>query len=205
MFEDSKTKFIYIHDDNLGPAVRCEITTDTNGATLLKLEPPSQRPGCTLPEANSKYPPFKPVALLAATHDDVRITPDELHGRTLTLGAELIAITGRVLGLTASSRISQLSRYMNEELSLTLAKSPALLAKARLDLCELVPPMSRHIGIIRFGLMAHPLVDVLFDTTDSVTNTRAFCHVVYHQSAMSIIAALQARGRWNAGVAVQAY
>lgn len=205
VLEDSATQYVYIHDDNLGPAARFEVTSSTDGATVLRLASPSNRPGCALPEVNGQYPGFKPVALLAATHDDVRIAPDELHQHTLRLGKLLAVITSSNVGVSASSRIAQLSSYLDKELGLALSGDAMRLTKARLDLCELVPPMSRHVGIARIGVNASPLVDVLFDTTDSWRNTRAFCHVVYQPDAFAPIQTLQTMGRWPRGILIEAF
>lgn len=39
--------------------------------------------------------------------------------------------------------------------------------------------MSLHLGVVRIGVDNSPLLDVLFDTTDSEAATEAFGHVLF--------------------------
>lgn len=65
--------------------------------------------------------------------------------------------------------------------------------------------MSLHIGVVRFALGAQPLMDVLFDTTDSVPNLRAFCHVTYEPALLPLVAHICSLLPMDFGVAVAAF
>ncbi len=108
-FEDAGTEFVYLHDDNLGPAARFRIEADPSGSIVLRAAPPPARHTKTLVDPTIDHPLFRPSALLAAAHDDVRVSPDVLHARALEIGAILTASTGGKLGLTASARIARLA------------------------------------------------------------------------------------------------
>ncbi len=137
------------------------------------------------------YAPFLPDALLAAAHDDVRLSPDALHLRALDLSAMLIAVSGNKIGLTASSRFVRVADYIGRELERVLDGKPSVLGRTRLSLWESVKPMSLHLGVIRIGDGQAPLVDVLYDTTDSMPNLRAFCSVAYHPTIDALLKRLQ--------------
>jgi hypothetical protein len=143
--------------------------------------------------------------LLAAAHDDIRLSPDVLHSRAVNLGTLLITATGRRLGLTTSARFTRLPRYVQHELGCVLGANPSLLGRTRLALWENVPPMSLHIGVVRFGLGPRPLLDVLFDTTDSEPNMRAFCHVAYDPQVLKLVAHITSLVSADFGVAVPAF
>jgi hypothetical protein len=49
-----------------------------------------------------------------------------------------------------------------------------------MSLVEQAPPMSLHVGLVRVGYQQIPMLDVLYDTTETDRNVRAFCHVMYH-------------------------
>lgn len=204
-FEDAATEHVYIHDDNLGPAARFHIETDAQGAVLLRATPPPARHKLTLPDPTASHPVFRPSALLAAVHDDVRLSPDVLHARALRLGTALTASTGGKLGLTASARFTRLARYVQRELEAVLPANPTVLGRTRLALWEMVPPMSMHIGVVRFGIGPAPLLDVLFDTTDSEPNMRAFCHVAYNPALPPLIAHVCSLLQMDLGVSISAF
>jgi len=186
--EDAKTEFVYIHDDNLGPAARFRIELDAKGTYVaLRAVPPTGKHTGTLPDPTKNYPRLIPKLLLAAAHQDVRITPDRLHTLGVNLGTMIVATTGNGLGLSCSSRMIRLAAYVGPELGRILADRPSVLGTTRLSLWESVPPMSLHLGVIRFGAGKVPLLDVLYDTTDSAPNMRAFCYVAYHPEMVAAV------------------
>jgi hypothetical protein len=203
--EDANTEHLYIHDDNLGPAARFRIEADVDGTVQLRADPPPARHAMSLTDPTVGHPLLRPSALLAAAHDDVRLSPDVLHRQALELGAALIAATGDKLGLTLSARFTRLARYVQKSLGTVLAGKPETLGRTRLALWETVPPMSLHIGVVRFGRGPTPLLDVLFDTTDSEPNMRAFCHVAYDPAFPSLVAHLGTSIGVDLGVAVTAF
>lgn len=204
-FEDAGTEYIYLHDDNLGPAARFRIEVDASGSIFLRATPPPARHGLLLDDPTISHPLLRPSALLAAAHDDVRLSPDVLHARALDLGAMLTAATGGKLGLTVSARFSRLARYVCEELERVLPLNPTVLGRVRLELSEKVPPMSLHIGVVRFGIGPTPLLDVLYDTTDSEPNTQAFCHVAYNPAMPPLIEHACSLGGVDLGVSISAF
>jgi hypothetical protein len=204
-FEDAATEYIYVHDDNLGPAARFQIETDTSGAVVLRAKPPPARHNLKLPDPTIGFPLLRPTALLAAAHDEVRISPDVLHVRAIRLGTMLTSTTGGKLGLTASARITRLARYVRGELEAVLSSNPTVLGKTRLALWESVPPMSLHLGVVRLGSGPKPLVDVLFDMTDSEPNMRAFCHVAYNSAMPALVAHACALAGIDLGVSIEAF
>jgi hypothetical protein len=119
------------------------------------------------------------------------MTSDYLNEKALRLGTALAKFIAQraaaanvsLPGITFSSGFFRLKDYLGGELAKRLAGRP--LAKARLALSNRVRPMSLHIGVIRLGIGGTPLVDVLFDTTDSVPGTDAFAHVLFQRFTVS--------------------
>jgi hypothetical protein len=205
--EDANTEFVYIHDDNLGPAARFRIEQDpkTSGVALHAV-PPSQKHSLSLPDPTLTYPRLIPTLLLAAAHQDVRMSPDRLHTKAVYLGTMIVAATGGAMGLSCSSRMIRLASYVGSELGPSLAAKPEVLGAARLALWEKVPPMSLHLGVVRFGAGKVPLLDVLYDTTDSAPNMRAFCYVAYHPGMIATVDRLLTLGLIDdLGVPVKAF
>jgi len=204
--EDTRTEYLYLHDDNLGPAARFRVEVDPGSEQVfLKTAPPAKRHSLELVDPTEGYPRFIPTALLAAAHNDVRITPDRLHSLALNLGTMIVSATGNAIGLTASSRIARLSNYLGQELSRVFSGNSALLARTRLALVETVAPMSLHLGVVRIGTGHAPLLDVLYDTTDSVPNMRAFCYVAYHPNMAHVVQQLIAFKLVSLGVEVAGF
>lgn len=187
-FEDARTEYVYLHDDNLGPAARFRVESDpADGFVQLRATPPPKQHAMNLANPTINHPLFVPSAMLAAAHDDIRVSPDHLHKLALRLGTMLIAGSGNAIGLSAGSRVLRLASYVGQELSEVLAGQPSALGKTRLALWETVSPMSLHLGVLRFGHSGIPLLDVLYDTTDSEPNLRAFCHVAYHRGIAALV------------------
>lgn len=188
--EDAATEYVYVHDDNLGPAGRFRIIDQTAAVGLRAERPQALHNRIISDDPSATHPVFTPTAMIAAAHDDVRMSPDELHRKALRVGAWVNAAAGQRLGLSLGVRFMRLAKYIGEELEQVLRGRPAGLGTARLQLWEEVPPMSLHIGVIRIGSGPTPLVDVLVDTTDSDRNARAFCHVAYHPVVATLISRL---------------
>ncbi len=234
--EDSAIKHLYIHDDNLGPSVRfiineedveiapAKITDDPGSADQktvpakttkrVVLKPDSPRPRLPQPPQDCptvSYPGFRPRQLLVAVHNGLRTSPDTLHLAGLRMGNLLqqaqVLPTSAPLGITFSARFVKLSSYIGDIMRQTLPHRKGLLGRVRLDLCERVPPMSLHVGLIRIGLHGGPpLVDILYDTSDSDRNHPVFAHVVYNDYIGGVIGSLQNAGKAELfGVYIKAY
>lgn len=190
VFEDAGIEYFYIHDDNLGPNVRFKVDLTNSSHNdgwkedhiYLIPEAPDPARACNDTE---NYHRFYPEQLIVAVHHDLRTSPDTLN----KIGLEIACLISDMLNtiqpttLALSTRFIRLADYLGEELDQTLGKNPTLLGRTRLKLCEDVPPMSLHIGLVRIGLGdGTPLVDILYDTTDSDRNHPAFAHVIYSYS-----------------------
>ena len=208
-------KYVYIHDDNLGPNVRFKIETlpitqeteENNSKEIIILTPSApipkngQRETCPTEE----YSSFIPTQLIVAAHSDIRTNPITLHKAGLknaTYMSQAINFlankAGRQLyGLTVSTRFIKLANYFGLELEERLKgkSNSKILSKVRLALYENVDPMSLHIGVVRIGLDdSTPLVDILYDTTDSDRNHPIFCHVAYSNQVPVVISLLESIG-----------
>lgn len=191
---DDHTRYIYIHDDNIGPNARFEILADSEisvevgeekySPAVLKRAPPS-RAKSHATSKSAPYPSLRPRALLAAADDYIRTTIIALQTvarkTAMELALDLADATDENPGLTVSSRFITLPTYLSEELTRTLGHDSDLLARTRLSLIEQVPPMSLHLGLVRLGIGPQPILDVLYDTTDSNRALSAFCHVAYEE------------------------
>jgi hypothetical protein len=145
--------------------------------------------------------------MVAAVHENLRTSPDRLHEVALNsarLCSTFLASRGAPLGITVSTRVIKLAKY-HAELGRLLSATPGALARARLGLWEDVPPMSLHVGVVRFGIGDLPLLDVLYDTTDSDRNLFAFCHVAFGAGALQLASVMQGTGLVQWGVPVQAF
>ena len=108
--------------------------------------------------------------------------------------------------LSFSTRFIKLSEYIGRELNNTLGNNPKLLGKVRLALWEKVPPMSLHIGVVRIGAWdATPLIDILFDTTDSDRNHPVFANVCYQSVSTQLAQYLATTEGEEFGISVEAF
>lgn len=114
-------------------------------------------------------------------------------------------LSGSPIGLTLSTRFIKLHEYMGAELQRVLGNRPKTLSRVRLFLSEQVSPMSLHLGVIRIGWHSTPMIDALFDTTDTDSNLTPFCNVQYVSSVGHLASALRQLGALDLGPAVDAY
>lgn len=218
--EDGAVSVIYIHDDNIGPNVRFEIVeihSPIAGKKVVGLKPIAPTPVV----ANTSYArvkflpdPFIPLHMLVATHEDLRTSPDEMHKAGLKTVQQMAFVLTRISkitkekfpGLTFSTRFIRLSNYLGLELDRTLKGSGNILSDIRLALVEKVPPMSLFVGVIRVATEnATPLVDILYDTTDSDRNHPVFAHVSYSPMAEYVLKVVTASDGEDFGVSVPAF
>jgi hypothetical protein len=84
--------------------------------------------------------------------------------------------------MTVSSRFIRMHRYVEGELASALrTRDPSVRAHARLALWEDVAPLSLHIGLARVSLGNEPMIDILFDTSDSNRHLRPAAYVAFKQ------------------------
>lgn len=212
--QDEQIEMFYIHDDNIGPNVRFKATRQAvlhsgrrTEACVLEIDTPSYQPEVALVGAGQA---FLPLSLIAAVHEELRISPDSLHLDASNLSAAILdslntwlnSIGAQTQGITYSSRYFLLSDYIGDELARILEGEPALLSQVRLNLQEKIAPMSLHLGLIRIALPdSSVLVDVLVDTSMSDRHKRVFGHVVFDPSLKSVLDSTAL----NLGVSISAF
>lgn len=219
-FQESEAEHIYIHDDNIGPSVRFRISEKKLGgssvAVISPSAPPAADPTRALPDPTADYPLFQPTTLTVAVHNDLRISPDRLHRTGLKVANYLSSVVvtiakeagAKAYGVTLSTRFTKLGDYVSREIEGTLRTKPKLLGQVRLALWETVPPMSLHIGLVRLGFGdgdGTPLLDILYDSTDTDRNHPVFSHVPYHAWVKPLIPLIAAASEMNFGVCVDGF
>jgi hypothetical protein len=216
--QDGTTDYLYIHDDNLGPNVRFQIKIAQSGAgeEYVQLFPSAPKPQYSdtlvLPKnPSTNYPAFTPTQILAAVHNDMRTSPDDLYKVGLKTSQFFLAAFNKLMagqnpiGLSLSVQLLQRHRYIDEELGKMLANNPTLLARVRLQVYEKMPRLSFHIGLLRVGWGSAPVLDVLYDTTDSNSHLSVFGYVAYQQSVSLVANFLNEKGYLHLGIGIDAF
>lgn len=192
---DSNIDHLYIHDDNLGPNARFRVETfeGNSGETVVQLRAEAPHPTHgALPTTNPTvhYEPIIPTDIVVAVHPELRTAPEALQNAAMEYAGWLPEVLDHQLseqghkgasGMLVSSRFIRLVDYVDRELASALDGRPTALWRARLGLWETVPPMSLHIGLVRVSLRTQPLVDILFDTSDSDRHLRPKAHIAFHE------------------------
>lgn len=216
LLQDGTIQYFYVHDDNLGPSVRFQLKQDENcGVAYLETDAPDPlNTHSRETEPTADYHRLTPSQLIVAAHDDLRTSPDVLHTAGIRkatlighgLKAALSARGEEGMGLTLSTRFIKLADYLGNELSRTLSGDGELLARTRLALVENVPPMSLHIGVVRIAKEdATPLVDILYDTTDSDHNHPLLASVCFSPGFDSLLDFLEKSDFGRFGVLINSY
>lgn len=190
---DGHIEHVYVHDDNYGANIRFEIRPGTQGEALMVSAPPEYTEH-RKPNPEVMFIPYK---IIAAVHEDVRISADDLYIKGDLVTKAIVILINNVnqrVGIespsfTFSTRFCLLRDYFEEELPIALEEQA--LAKTRLYLQEHVPPMSLHLGVVRIGINGKGLLmDILFDTTDSGRSTPVFASVIYDKSLFQLLNSL---------------
>jgi hypothetical protein len=191
--DDANVNIVYLHDDNLGPNARFRIVdVDDPAGVTIDLHPEAPPPmNGAWPTTNptQSYGTLTPVELVVAVHHELRTAPLALQRAAIESSAWLPDILEHdtveehaATGMLVGSRFLRLQDYVDGELRRALRQRPAdVLARARLELWEKVPPMSLHIGLVRVSLGTVPMMDVLFDTSDSDRHLKPTAYVAYHE------------------------
>lgn len=193
---DSLIETIYLHDDNLGPNVRAKLinhTYDGISCCAIRAEAPTTPYSATSHpnDPTNSYPNLIPIQLIVPVHNELRTSADSLNKKALLYGEVFEFQSGGKVGFSVSSRFITLRQYIKDELDARLASNPANLSKIRLELWEKVPPMSFHLGLIRVGVGANVVADILHDTSDSDRNHPVFATIVYANQLVPAFQALQ--------------
>jgi len=215
--QDSWIQHIYAHDDNVGPNVRFRIDTGAQGQAVLALDaPPPTAQRTALKLRNISYDAFVPERMIVAVHNDLRTSVDTVHKAALLVANRIgnaansfVVVTGGPAhGITASARFIRISEYLGNELHQLLGGNSAVLSKTRLALTEQVRPMSLHLGVVRVGdHQSTPLMDILYDTTDSDRNHPVFANVAFSslaREAQKLVAANPAT-KVDLGIPIDAF
>jgi len=166
---DEDIQYIYVHDDNLGPNVRFEISEDPiyDNATVLSPSAPSRE---GRPEVFDRFVKFIPHQLIVAVNKELRIDPKKLYIKAFLIASQLEyiwkSITKDKQAVTFGIQFFRVTDYLGNEL-LSLIGKNAKLNKARRFISEKIPPLSLHIGVIRVGIGGVAIFDILCDTSQS--------------------------------------
>jgi len=198
--QDSSVQYYYIHDDNIGPSVRFETAQFGAGGqqvlALVPSTPPPQDPNNPLPDNTADYPYLVPERILAAVHNDVRVSPETLSKSSLKyvngllggLQSALLAQGQAGFGFSIGWHLMKVSQYLDTGLGNVLGGDAKALARVRLELVEFVSPMSLHVGVARVWAAGVPAFDLVMDTTDSHKLPPVFCLVAYSPFVASVAA-----------------
>lgn len=193
MYADGDLMALYIHDDNIGPAVR--FTIGHYDPKTMARSPNPTHPICLAPDnptggqniAATNYGFFIPNFILAAVENDLRTSAEALIQKAIDVRdriatAAFLDATNRgqpLPILTVGTQYSTIADYIGGMLHDRLYNQPKLLAATRLTLLEQVEPMSLYVGIVRIAEPSGTLIDVLYDTTDSDINHPIFATICY--------------------------
>ena len=186
--EDSLSEVLYIHDDNIGPNARFKIITQEIKKGVYYLVLHLEAPEYSQFTETDNYQ-IIPDTLVVATHNELRASPDQLYNTGLLNVANPFyqIFKDTLIQLSFGVRFIKLKDYIHNELGRLLQGNPENLSRIRLHLWERVRPMSLHLGLVRIGLAKSsiPLLDVLYDTTDS--NLQMFDYISYGDDISKII------------------
>ncbi|MFK8080756.1 MAG: hypothetical protein AB8B97_10760 [Granulosicoccus sp.] len=214
---DEAIVHVYIHDDNLGPNVRFAVKTNSRyGQVLLVPDPPETKREGANASPTLGHPEFVPQQLVVCTHEDLRTSPDKLNGTGLKICADISVEMNRLLelsglvqrGLLYSCRFMLVRDYLGQELPALFSGDDvvALLGRVRLEIVERVVPMSKHIGVVRISFQdSTPLLDVLYDTSDSDLNHPVFAHISYGLNVCRILEGVEGYDAQRFGVLIKAF
>lgn len=213
-FEDADLDFVYIHDDNIGPAIKFQLETfklnqnDPNSAEAVRMKP--ARLGSNA--ANDSYGHFYPRMVLVAVENDLRTSSDALIVKGIDVGSQFYSVAAQdaldnarpAPIMSMGMRFFRLDEFFDQELESRVGTRSAI-SRVRLRLQEDVPPMSLYLGVIRVGDANGPLIDVLYDTTDSDINHPVFATIAYDKNAYVYVANINSVSNNKLGVLIKGY
>jgi len=214
---DNAIRHVYIHDDNLGPNVRFAVTGNSKyGQVMLVADPPDEKKTGKNVSPTLNHPPFIPEQLVICTHEELRTSPDRLNKKGLEIGAIFCQEMNTLLersghekrGALYSCRFMLAQDYLGHELGGMFRANATrmLLGRIRMELTEKVVPMSKFIGVVRLSLSdGTPLLDVLYDTSDSDLNHPVFAHLSYGLNVSRIVEGISAFTNDRLGPQVKAF
>lgn len=181
---DDDIEHVYVHEDNLGPGVRCRVE-ERDGRVRLVAEAPPSRATPVYPDPTTGYAEFCPMSMIVAAHEDIRITPDGLHDLGLQIAKLLLLAVRRFsplkhpnVDLSLQTRFICVREYLSVEIAAS-GLAPEVLSRVRFSLTEVAAPMSLHLGLVQISINQRPTLHVLFDTTDNERFCRAFAYLAF--------------------------
>ncbi|MBF0462664.1 MAG: hypothetical protein HQL87_14885 [Magnetococcales bacterium] len=223
--QEEGIRYIYLHDDSIGPNARFQIRNVPcpdippvceYERVELYLDPPeysSARDAARHPKNDLWHYVFVPQFLIVAVPESLRTTPATLlwsgMDRMSLLAGSYFCLTEAIANISDpqfsfSCQFVRLTDYLGEVLEKTLMDTPEARAKLRTNLAEEMPIMSQYIGLVRIGfrhsdlLEYMPLVDILHDTTDSDQNHPVFATVCFQEIGYKLVCA----GKKNASIII---
>jgi hypothetical protein len=198
---DENVEILYVHDDNLGPTARFRVEVTNEAVSLVPASPEPRQGGWPSANPTKTYHDIVPTELVAAVHPELRTDPLELQRAAVRNATWLPSALDHEIkqqggtgptGMVVGTRFIRLRDYVEHELASTLRARPStVLSQARLALWEAVAPMSLHIGLVRVSLETEPMVDILFDTSDSDRHLRPTAYVAFRRQVPWLLK------RWN--------
>lgn len=224
-FLDQDIDHVYIHDDNLGPAVKFDIKIKT----MMETETEPKKDDDGNPIQYVSLSPFKkdadreaatdvygeiiPSKVLFAVENDLRSNPSEFT-KLAAIYASVISQFRTAEAESAGANAPttyvgvgfwRASDYLGMELAARLAGMPAVLARARLQIQQETLPLSLYVGLIRIGDSKGAAMDLIVDTTDGDGNVNVYCSVIYDPDYKTYAEYIKRVEPNSVGVIVEAY
>lgn len=191
---DDETEVFYVHDDNIGPNVRCRLVEE-HGVAILETAPPDYlRPEDCEPQEVFR---FKPRMMLIGVHQEIRMDAESL----IAQGEDVVRVLSRVLNeafdraslplpaLSYNTQFRDVRKFFSDYFEKILGAGE-LLGRVRRSIGESVPPLCLHIGLISVGILREDparLVDIVYDTTDSALKCPVVAHIIYDPELKAIL------------------
>jgi hypothetical protein len=210
---DDDIQYVYVHDDNLGPGVRCRVDVGAEKQQVILVpEAPKPRDGeSKYPDPSLNHPCFQPGSMIVAVHDELRTTPDGLHMVGMRF-ADLLKKTIHenapenqpLVEIWLQTRFIGVREYLSSELA-NRSLSPQVLGRVRFELTEVAEPMSLHLGLVQISTIEGPTLHVLYDTTESERAYRAFAHVAFNESFAELAQKVAQHPKIDLGEGIRAF
>lgn len=192
---DDETDIFYVHDDNVGPNVRCKLT-EKDGFAVLTSEPPSYiDPNTVQPQPEQRFE-FRPSIMLIAVHNEIRMDAESLVDQGSHLAKMISSLLNEAYpdglskpAISYNTQFLSVQRLFSDYLELIFEDDKALLGKVRRSLGRDAPPLCLHIGLVSLGICNNQmsrLIDVLYDTTDSAMNRPVLAHIIYDEKLLEL-------------------
>jgi hypothetical protein len=158
--EAGRSEALYVHDDRNGPYLRAKIGS-TGKSLVLIIDP---KPG------DGRLEKWLVSHVLIPVHPKIRLSFSSLRAIAIELSSEVNAVGSsfqppETETVTISYRIEKGSKYAED---LLLGESPVSLSKLELFHTEFILP--RYVGVITYTASWMGEIDVLVDTTSTVSN-----------------------------------